>query len=295
MAKKKPARQKKRWGLKTTVDQYRWLWAAIFLAVICVVAGQSATSQSPDESDDAYRITAQLSVPNGNVAKRQPDNLPKTARPYLMPWRGPIKPLSTLPTGQAGEPNAAAVIYDIPTTDPVVFLTIDDGVTQAPEIADSLTAQHLPFTLFLDDHAVRSNYSYFARLRDAGMTIQNHTANHARLKYLTFEQQKAEICGASDIFAGVFGQRPTLFRPPYGQFNDDTRRAVLECGMKAIVMWRAVVENGQMYFQHDKTHLESGDIVVMHFKPEFKKDMEAFTRQVQKDHLRIGRLEDWLK
>ena len=279
MAKKKPV---------PFFVRYRLLVTAIFLAVITAVAAQSATNYQIPPMRGGPRIHGDLNVPKQPVAQRQPDNRPRSALPRLMPWRGPVKPLPT-------EPNAAAVIYEIPTSDPVVFLTIDDGVTHTPEIADLLTSQHLPFTLFLDDHAIRNDYGYFAHLQAAGMTIQNHTVNHARLKNLTFDGQKAEICGASDIFANSFGQRPTLFRPPYGQFNDDTRRAVLECGMKAIVMWRSVVENGQVYFQFDKTHLEAGDIVVMHFTPNFPKDMEAFINQAQKDHLRIGRLEDWLK
>ena len=267
--------------------RYRLLVTVIFLTVITAVAWQSATNYQPTgPHPPSYFPRSNLG--KNSQAQHRSDNQPRSALPHLMPWRGPVKPLPT-------EPNAAAVIHEIPTTDPVVFLTIDDGVTQTPEIADLLTSQRLPFTLFLDDHAVRNDYGYFARLQNAGMSIQNHTVNHARLKKLTFEQQKAEICGVSDIFANVFGQRPTLFRPPYGQFNDDTRRAVLECGMKAIVMWRSVVESGQVYFQFDKTHLEAGDIVVMHFTPNFPKDMEAFINQAQKDHLRIGRLEDWLK
>jgi peptidoglycan/xylan/chitin deacetylase (PgdA/CDA1 family) len=288
MSQKKPAKAKnnQKQNLPAAVVRYRLLITAIFLAVISAVALQSATDQPPAAPRGGPKKVAGLNLTKERP--RQPDNRPRSAQPHLMPWRGPVKPLPV-------EPNAAAVIHEIPTTDPVVFLTIDDGVTQSPEITDLLTSQSLPFTLFLDDHAIRNDYGYFARLRDAGMSIQNHTMNHARLKTLTFEEQKAEICGASDIFTNAFGQRPTLFRPPYGQFNDDTRRAVLECGMKAIVMWRAVVENGQVYFQFEKTQLEAGDIVVMHFTPNFKSDLEAFTKQVQKDHLRIGRLEDWLK
>lgn len=290
-AKKKNKSLAEQWqnsasDLKVVASYYRLPVVAILLAVVIILA--APTKYQPPAYEAQPVLGARLAPKDPPVTPRAPDSSPRTTGPLLMPWRGPIKPLPL-------EPTAAAVIYEIPTTDPVVFLTIDDGVTQEPETADWLISHHLPFSLFLDDHAIRNNYAYFRRLQDAGMTIQNHTVNHARLKNMTYEQQKAEICGASDIFTNVFGKRPTLFRPPYAQFNDDTRRAVLECGMRAIVMWRAVVENGQVFFQYDKTHLNSGDIVLMHFKPGFKEDMDAFTRQVQKDHLRVGRLEDWLR
>ncbi|OGL24804.1 hypothetical protein A2884_02450 [Candidatus Saccharibacteria bacterium RIFCSPHIGHO2_01_FULL_48_12] len=267
---------------------HRLLVWSVVLTVACLVVLQSGVSITTKQNADIVGWITRLQELNDAKLSRQPDNQPETARPLLMPWRGPVRPMPL-------EPGAAAVVYNIPTSDPVVFLTIDDGVVQNPEAGEWLEFSRLPFTLFLDDHAIRNNYGYFKRLTDAGMNVQNHTVNHARLKKLSFDGQKAEICGASDIFANVFGQRPVLFRPPYGQFNDDTRRAVLDCGMRAIVMWRAVVEKGHLHYQFGKTHLEAGDIVLMHFTKNFMADIEAFTAQANSDHLRIGRLEDWLK
>jgi hypothetical protein len=35
--------------------------------------------------------------------------------------------------------------------------------------------------------------------------------------------------------------------------------------------------------------------VLMHFRNEFLQDMQAFEDQVTKDHLQVGRLEDWIQ
>lgn len=236
-------------------------------------------------------LTLQISVHPKSEIKPEPIRAPqaiKTSPFLLMQWRGPVEP-------QFAAPNAAQVVYKIPTVDPIVFVGIDDGVTQSLETLDWLASHHLPFTMFLYNGVVKDNYQYFAKLQAAGLTVENHTLSHSRLSKLNLDQQKAEICGAADTYAQVFGHRPTLFRPPYGAFNDITRQAAAECGMRAIVMWHATVDKGAMHFQDNIGHLEPGDIVLMHFRPELLQDIQVLTAQMQKDKLRIGRLEDWLK
>ena len=36
-----------------------------------------------------------------------------------------------------------------------------------------------------------------------------------------------------DVIEKRYGKRPTLFRPPYGNYNEDTLRAAKSCGIKA--------------------------------------------------------------
>jgi len=59
-------------------------------------------------------------------------------------------------------------------------------------------------------------------------------------------------------------------------------------------MWQARVEAGSMQFQKSD-HLRSGDIVLMHFRSSTVADLEAFVKEVENQHLKIGRLEDWLR
>jgi len=173
-------------------------------------------------------------------------------------------------------------------------LGIDDGWTKSPEAQSWLLQHKLPFTLFLENDAVKDNYDYFKPLQQAGMTIEDHTLTHPNLAKLSFDQQKAEICGAADTYQNVFGRRPTLLRPPEGGFNAATQQAAATCGLKAVIMWHAKANGGSMQFQDGNTHLSPGDIVLMHFRPEFLQDMDAFMKQVQQDHLQIARLEDYL-
>ena len=203
-------------------------------------------------------------------------------------WRGPVQPVILV----AG---TTPVIFKLSIAEPVVFLSIDDGWTKNPQVQQWLVERRLPLTLFVTNDAIKNNYDYFRSLQSANMTIQDHTLRHVNLTRLPLNRQKTEICATADIYQRQFGRRPTLLRPPYGDYNDKTIQAANQCAMRAIVLWTASVDKGVMNFQDDRTGLEPGDIVLMHFRSEFLQDMQAFLGQVQHDHLQIGRLEDWLQ
>lgn len=173
-------------------------------------------------------------------------------------------------------------------------MSIDDGWAKPADAQKWLVSHRLPFSLFLTDDAIKNNDGYFQKLQAAGMIIENHTLHHPRLNKLSLSRQQAEICGAAGIYERVFGRRPTLFRPPYGLMNDTTIQAASTCGMRAVVMWHANVEDGVVNYQ-EGDHLLPGDIVLMHFHSNMAADLQAFSKQVRQDHLQIGRLEDWIK
>lgn len=202
-------------------------------------------------------------------------------------WHGSIQPVN-IPAG------STPVIYNIPTNQPVVFLTIDDGWTITPEIQKWLLKHKLPATLFLTNDAVKNNYDYFRALQNAGMSIEDHTLSHPNLAKVPPAHQQSEICGAADTYQNSFGRRPTLLRPPYGAFNAATIQAAGLCGMRAIVLWQVVINKGVTYYQNNRSQLQPGDIVLMHFRPEFLDDIKDFVKEANRAHLQVGHLEDWL-
>lgn len=186
------------------------------------------------------------------------------------------------------------VFYKLKTEQPVVFLTIDDGTTKDPASIAFMAKHHLVATLFLNDSKIADNYPFFKTLQQAGNPIENHTVSHNDLTKLNYTQQKQEICTNADNFEKAYGKRPTLFRPPYGAFNDTTRRAAADCGMTALIHWRAKANGGSMQYQQgDK--LMPGDIVLMHFRKEIIADLTAFTNAAEQANLRTVLLEDWIK
>lgn len=187
----------------------------------------------------------------------------------------------------------APVLLNIPTAKPVVFLTIDDGAVKDPLHFKLLDAAGLRATLFLADSFIHTNPGFFAQYQDGRFIIENHSREHPLIRHLPYEIQRDQICSEADIQQQQFGRRPQLYRPPGGFYDDNTRRAAFDCGMKAVIMWHAKAESGKMMYQ-DGDHLLPGDIVLMHFRPEFPQDLAAFIAAQKASGLQTVLLEDWL-
>lgn len=198
----------------------------------------------------------------------------------------------TLPPVQNG---IAPVLTKVNTKQPVVFLTIDDGVTKSPEMGRLLAAYDYPCTIFLTRNFVQDDPGFFKQFAAQGSLVENHTVSHNvnMVRQLSYQQQLAEITGMQDYAQQQFGRRPTLFRPPGGDYSDAMRQAVASAGMKAIVTWEAKVNAGGMDYQYGKS-LRPGDIVLMHFRPEFAADLAAFRAAQLAAGLEVVLLENFL-
>ncbi|QNP70716.1 polysaccharide deacetylase family protein [Streptomyces roseirectus] len=208
-------------------------------------------------------------------------------------------------TGRAGSPGGTTgiplppVLDRVPTTDPVVFLTYDDGAERDPRFIDMVRELRLPVSMFLTDSVVGPGYGHFARLRSVGADIQNHTLHHAALRGLPYAGQRAEICGQQDKLKARFGHRPRLFRPPYGTYDRTTLRAAADCGVAAVVLWRAVMTPAGLAYTHGSHRLLPGDIVAMDSDetagPALRERTVRVLREAQERGLTVGRLEDYLQ
>lgn len=211
----------------------------------------------------------------------------------------PTRPSATTPA-QSDYPippvtnGAVPVIDHISLPRPVVFLTIDDGIVTSPDDATLMQAAHTKATFFLVYRFIRNNPSFFADLAArTGSDIQNHSFDHYVMTNLTYDQQRIDICKNADILAEWYGRRPVFFRPSGGAYNETTLRAAADCGMKALVLWDATIDNGTIQYQTGHT-LQPGDIVLMHFRSTFAEDLQAFVHAVQDAGLQPDLLVNWL-
>ncbi|MCX5293525.1 polysaccharide deacetylase family protein [Streptomyces sp. NBC_00183] len=191
------------------------------------------------------------------------------------------------------------VVSRIRTRDKVVFLTYDDGADKDPRFVDMVRELRLPVSMFLTDSVAGPGYGHFARLQSVGASIQNHTLGRPTLRGLPYAGQRAQICGQQDRLRSRFGIRPRLFRPPYGAYDPTTRRAAADCGISALVLWRAsMTGGGDLAYLRGGHGLRPGDIVAVdpddHSGPKLRERTARLLRRVQRAGLTVGRLEDYV-
>ena len=89
--------------------------------------------------------------------------------------------------------SVAPVISRVPTTNPVVFFTIDDGQVRDPAVIDFLRDQHIPVTMFVLPNFLHEDPAYFQSIHALGASVQDHTISHADLRKLDSAAQQREI------------------------------------------------------------------------------------------------------
>ena len=213
--------------------------------------------------------------------------LPRTAYAPRCLTCPAVAPDPFAPIVSRGDATSAPAVSWVKTTDPVVFITIDDGEVWNEDAAQLLELARLPVTLFLTERYIVDKQAGMRRLVESGAWVESHTVSHPNL--LVKGNAEAEICGPLDRYATSFGRRGTLFRPPYGNFNATTQRVVSNCGMEAVVLWRASMNNGALATQGGD--LRPGDIVLMHFRPDLADNLNELFRIINERGLRVGRLE----
>ncbi|MFQ9515569.1 MAG: polysaccharide deacetylase family protein [Eubacterium sp.] len=101
-----------------------------------------------------------------------------------------------------------------------VAFTFDDGPgIYTNNLLDSLEKYHCQATFFVLGNRVNSYKNELKRAYKLGMEIGSHTYSHKNLKTLSKSDIKSEITKTNKAVSDIIGAKPTLLRPPYGNYN----------------------------------------------------------------------------
>ncbi|MFD8566398.1 polysaccharide deacetylase family protein [Streptomyces sp. NPDC059639] len=218
---------------------------------------------------------------------------PPAHKPHIAPRKG-------FEVDDQKELGLPPVFTTIPTKKKIVFLTIDDGAEKDPAFVRMMSELKIPYTAFLSDYLAKEDYGYFKTMQRAGVGLNNHTLHHPYLPGLSYAGQKREICGMQDVIEKHYGKRPALFRPPYGNYNQDTLKAAKSCGVKYAPIWNAEVFVDRMDYREWDRDIHPGDIILTHFRgrEDWKGTMpdmiRTFMKYVTDKGYAVARLEDYL-
>jgi peptidoglycan/xylan/chitin deacetylase (PgdA/CDA1 family) len=236
----------------------------------------------------AFDVARNLAAPDDAASAPVGESAASVAPSTAPAWVWDQPPSSApLPT----DPEAAPVVTRVDTADPVVFLTIDDGLTRSIAARQAFVELGIPASLFLVDRPMRDAAAWFGGL--PGTVVESHTRTHPDLRTLDEAGQRTEICGNAELVESTHRRRPVLFRPPYGSYDAGTQRAAAACGMRAIVLWQVTVRGDVVGFR-EVPQLRPGDIILMHFRPSFVQELHLIRDRVQAAGLRFALLEDYL-
>ncbi|MEU3694726.1 polysaccharide deacetylase family protein [Streptomyces griseoviridis] len=192
------------------------------------------------------------------------------------------------------------VFTTIPTKEKIVFLTIDDGGEKDRRFLEMMSELNVPYTAFLSDYLVKEDYGYFRTMQARGVTLNNHTLTHPYLPGLSYAEQRREICGMQEVIRERYGKRPAVFRPPFGNYDQDTLVAAKSCGVTHVPLWNEEVFVDHWDYREWDREIHPGDIVLTHFRGAKDWDgtmpdmVRRFLDKVTAEGYAVARLEDYL-
>jgi len=207
-----------------------------------------------------------------------------------------VKPL----TLSASDPT---VFSNVPMTDKVVFITVDDGLVKDPRYIQMVKDFRIPVTVELANLFISDDYAYFEKLYETGfVSIQNHTVDHPLdMPGLSAAQQLQEIAGQQEILHKEYGVTPYLFRPPGGTYDETTIQMAGQAGLKGVMLWKETMQITDMEYQTAAHRLNPGDIILSHFRGPAQLDGESMIhmmiwlyRHIQDQGFTVGDLEQYV-
>ena len=127
-------------------------------------------------------------------------------------------------------------IYCVQKDYKVVSLSFDAawGNEDTQQLIDILGKYNVKATFFVVGEWVDKYPESVKALHDAGHEIMNHSNDHAHFNSLSTEEIIADLNACNDKIEAVTGVRPTLFRCPYGEYDDHVILATRSIGMEPI-------------------------------------------------------------
>ena len=130
----------------------------------------------------------------------------------------------------------ALPVYCVQRDDKTVAISFDAawGNEDTQMLIDILDQYGVNATFFVVGDWVDKYPESVRALADAGNEVMNHSTSHAHFSTLSHNEIIRDINLCNDKIEQITGVRPTLFRCPYGEYDDHVIQAVSSIGMTAV-------------------------------------------------------------
>lgn len=163
-------------------------------------------------------------------------------------------------------------IYCVETSEPKVALSFDAawGNEDTKEILAILKKHDVHVTFFMTGGWVENYPEDVKTILAAGHDLGNHSENHKNMSQLSTEECKEEIMAVHNKVLELTGYEMFLFRPPYGDYDNDVITTTEACGYYPVqwdvdsLDWKDYGCDSIVKTVCEHKHLGNGSIILCH-------------------------------
>jgi len=152
----------------------------------------------------------------------------------------------------------------------ILALTYDDGPNDpwTMKLLEVLEQEQVAATFFMVGRYVRERPEIARAVAGAGHAIGNHGFTHSNLIFASATKLRRELEDTSKAIEDATGERPFLFRPPFGARRPGTFKLAEELKMFP-VMWRVTcfdwtAKSHEEILKHARRQIAGGEVVLLH-------------------------------
>ncbi len=123
-------------------------------------------------------------------------------------------------------------IYSVEKEEKIVSISFDCawGTEHTDEILNALKVSEVRATWFMVEFWAEKYPEYVKKIDEAGHEIGTHSSTHSYMSKQNAEEIKLELTESSKAIEDITGKTVELFRPPYGDYDDELLKTASELG-----------------------------------------------------------------
>ena len=139
-------------------------------------------------------------------------------------------------TGAGTSSTRLLPIYSVATEEKKIAISFDCawGVDYTDKLLHIMEQNHVKCTFFAVQFWVEKYPEYAQKIVDSGHELGTHSKTHPYMSKLTKAQVQEELSSSMQAIERVTGQKTDLFRPPYGDYNNQLISTAKELGLYSI-------------------------------------------------------------
>ena len=161
-------------------------------------------------------------------------------------------------------------VYSVERTDSKIAISFDCawGDEYTAQILSALDAANVRATFFTVQFWAEKYPEQLKTISEAGHEIGTHSATHSYMSRLSEGEIRAELTSSAEAISSVTGKEVTLFRPPYGDYDDLLVDTAADMGMLTVqwdvdsLDWKDL--SAQEIAERILAQTKSGSIILCH-------------------------------
>ena len=171
-------------------------------------------------------------------------------------------------------------IYCVETDDKKVALSFDAawGNEDTQKILEILAKHNVHATFFMTGGWVDSYPEDVKAILAGGHDLGNHSENHKNMSQISNDDKEQELMKVHEKVKNLTGYEMFLFRPPYGDYDNDVIKTATKCGYYPIqwdvdsLDWKDYGVDSIVNTVCSNKHLGNGSIILCHNGAKFTAD-----------------------